>query len=107
MAQKVNIVLIDDLDGTEGAAETVAFGIDGDTYEIDLTEKNAAAMRKAFAKYAEVARSTGKRRGRKPAALAAAQGKTAPAAAKTTTPTGRRGGGRKRTATVEEIEASK
>ena len=31
MAQKVNIVLVDDLDGTE-ATETVSFGLDGTTY---------------------------------------------------------------------------
>jgi hypothetical protein len=36
--------LIDDLDGTEGA-ETVAFALDGVSYEIDLSEKNAAARR--------------------------------------------------------------
>ena len=32
MAQKVNIVLVDDLDGTE-ATETVTFGLDGSTYD--------------------------------------------------------------------------
>jgi hypothetical protein len=98
MAQKVNIVLVDDLDGTEGAAETIAFGMDGDQFEIDLTEENAAKMRQAFAPYLAVARATQRRRGRKPAALAQAQ-----AAAKTTS--SRRG--RKRTATVEDIEKSK
>jgi len=40
MAQKTLILLQDDLDGSE-AAETVSFGLDGKSYEIDLSEKNA------------------------------------------------------------------
>ena len=36
MAQRVNVVLVDDLDGSE-AAETVNFGLDGANYEIDLS----------------------------------------------------------------------
>lgn len=55
MAQKVNIVLVDDLDGSE-AAETVSFGIDGTSYEIDLNEGNAAALRDALAGYVGHAR---------------------------------------------------
>ena len=47
MAQKVNIVLVDDLDGTE-ATETVSFGLDGTTYEIDLNDANAASLREAI-----------------------------------------------------------
>ena len=44
MAQKVNIVLVDDLDGTE-ATETVTFGLDGVSYEIDLSAANATRLR--------------------------------------------------------------
>jgi hypothetical protein len=62
MAQKVHIVLEDDLDGSP-ASETVAFGLDGKTYEIDLNEKNAAKLRDALAAYIGAARSTGGRRG--------------------------------------------
>ena len=59
MAQKVNIVLVDDLDGTE-ATETVTFGLDGSTYEIDLNDANAAALREALSGYVGHARkSTG------------------------------------------------
>lgn len=62
MAQKVNIVLVDDLDGSE-ATETVTFGLDGQTYEIDLNEKNAAGLRDALAPYlGHARRSTGGRR---------------------------------------------
>ena len=66
MAQKVNIVLVDDLDGSE-ADETVTFGLDGTTYEIDLTEANARALREALSGYVGHARKVtgGSRRGRK------------------------------------------
>ena len=48
MAQKVQVVLLDDIDGGD-AAETVTFGLDGVTYEIDLNDDNAAKLRDAFA----------------------------------------------------------
>jgi hypothetical protein len=67
MAQKVNIVLVDDLDGTE-ATETVTFGLDGTTYEIDLNDANAASLREALSGYVGHARKVtggGARRGRK------------------------------------------
>lgn len=48
MAQRVQVMLIDDVDGTDGA-ETVTFALDGVTYEIDVSEANAAALREAFA----------------------------------------------------------
>ncbi len=66
MAQKVNIVLIDDIDG-DSAAETVSFGLDGTNYEIDLSDKNAAALREALAHYVGHARKVGSagRRGRR------------------------------------------
>ena len=68
MAQKVNIVLVDDLDGTE-ATETVTFGLDGSTYEIDLNDANASSLREALSGYVGHARKvTGGRRARKSAA---------------------------------------
>jgi hypothetical protein len=45
----------DDLDGTE-ATETVSFGIDGTTYEIDLNDANAASLREALSGYVGHAR---------------------------------------------------
>lgn len=60
MAQKVHIILEDDLDGGD-ASETVAFGLDGRSYEIDLNDKNAKALRDALAKYVAVARRAGGR----------------------------------------------
>ena len=65
MAQKVNIVLVDDLDGSE-ASETVSFALDGTSYEIDLNDKNAKALRAALASYVGHARKAGgTRRGRR------------------------------------------
>jgi hypothetical protein len=55
MAQKVQTLLIDDLDGSE-AESTVRFGLDGAEYEIDLSAKHAEALRKALARYVEAAR---------------------------------------------------
>ena len=63
MAQKVEVTLIDDLDGGK-ADETVTFGFGGAQYIIDLSEKNAAALRNSLAKYTEAAR---KERGVRPA----------------------------------------
>lgn len=53
MARKV--VLVDDIDGND-ADETVAFGLDGTSYEIDLSSENAAALREALAEYVGHAR---------------------------------------------------
>ncbi|WP_336923846.1 histone-like nucleoid-structuring protein Lsr2 [Aquipuribacter sp. SD81] len=50
MAQQVNVVLVDDLDGSP-AEETVTFGLDGITYEIDLNAENAARLRDGFAEW--------------------------------------------------------
>jgi Lsr2 len=55
MAQKTVVELTDDLDGGK-AAETVTFGLDGHTYSIDLSTRNARALRKALAPYIESAR---------------------------------------------------
>jgi len=61
MAQRVNVVLVDDLDGSE-AAETVNFGLDGASYEIDLSDENATKLREALAVYVGHGRRTGGRR---------------------------------------------
>ena len=61
MAQRVQIVLEDDLDGG-AAAETVTFGLDGVSYEIDLSDKNAGKLRDEFASWIGHARRSGGRR---------------------------------------------
>ncbi|HEV3170386.1 MAG TPA: Lsr2 family protein [Actinocrinis sp.] len=55
MAQKVEVTLIDDLDGSN-ADETISFGLGGTRYEIDLSGKNATALRETLAPYVAVAR---------------------------------------------------
>lgn len=65
MASKVQVTLVDDLDGTE-ATSTVEFGIDGVNYEIDLNDANAEKLRSVLAPFKEKARKvTARRRGRK------------------------------------------
>lgn len=61
MAQKVSIILIDDIDGSE-ATETVRFGLDGANYEVDLNDKNAKKLRDALAGYVGAARKVSARR---------------------------------------------
>ena len=66
MAQQTTVTLTDDLDGGK-AAETVSFGLDGRIYEIDLSKKNATALRKALGEFTAFRssrpfRSTGGRR---------------------------------------------
>ena len=58
MAQKVQTLFIDDLDGSE-AEGTVRFGLDGTEYEIDLNAKHAQQLRDALARYVAAARRTG------------------------------------------------
>jgi hypothetical protein len=59
MAQKITVVLEDDLDGGP-AAEAVRFAFDGTQYAIDLNAKNAKAFRKKLAPYIEHARKAGR-----------------------------------------------
>jgi DhnA family fructose-bisphosphate aldolase class Ia len=61
MAQKVLVSLVDDLDGSE-AEETVEFGLDGVSYQIDLSSENAEELRDALAQYVEHARRAGGRK---------------------------------------------
>jgi len=58
MAQKIQTLFIDDLDGSE-AEGTIRFGLDGAEYEIDLNAKHAQALRDALAQYVGAARRAG------------------------------------------------
>jgi len=60
MAQKVQVLLVDDIDGGN-ADETVTFGLDGVTYEIDLTAGHATELRDALAQWVGHARKVGGR----------------------------------------------
>ncbi|MBW8484990.1 histone-like nucleoid-structuring protein Lsr2 [Actinomadura parmotrematis] len=58
MAQKVQVLLVDDLDGGE-ADETVAFSIDGASYEIDLSGANAKKLRDSLQPFVDKSRKPG------------------------------------------------
>jgi hypothetical protein len=58
VAQKIQTLFIDDIDG--GAAEgTVRFGLDGTDYEIDLDAKHTEDLHNALANYVAHARKVG------------------------------------------------
>jgi len=61
MAKKISIEISDDTDGSR-ADQTVPFGLDGVSYEIDLSNANASALRAAIEPYLAAARRTGGRR---------------------------------------------
>jgi len=81
MAQRVNVVLVDDIDGSD-AAETVSFALDGVDYEIDLSDQHAGELREAISLYVGHARRTGGRRkiGKRSGAAAPENGAAASAA---------------------------
>ena len=58
MAQKIQTLFIDDLDGST-AEGTVRFGLDGTEYEIDLNARHAKDLRDALARYVDAARRAG------------------------------------------------
>ncbi|QQQ75477.1 Lsr2 family protein [Saccharothrix sp. 6-C] len=77
MAQKVLVQLIDDLDGTPAEdGQTITFGLDGITYEIDLKPQNADKLRAGLADFVAAGRKTG---GRAKRGAAAAPGVRRPA----------------------------
>lgn len=72
MAQRTRIELVDDIDGTvleQGEGETVAFSLQGLSYEIDLSRSNADTLRGLLQPYMTAGRKTGRSRaGRSPGA---------------------------------------
>jgi len=61
MAQKVVVQLVDDIDGSplKSARSTVAFALEGASYEIDLSDENRARLRSALAPYIKAGRKVG------------------------------------------------
>lgn len=55
MAKRTTTTLVDDIDGSE-ATQTVSFGLDGTTYEIDLNDVHAEDLREVLAPFVSVAR---------------------------------------------------
>ena len=69
MAKKVTVSLIDDFDGKQ-ADGTVQFGLDGVSYEIDLSEKNAKKMREGLRPWVDAGQRIGGSRRRRAASKA-------------------------------------
>ena len=65
IANRVTVTLVDDFDGEGAADETVEFGLDRVSYEIDLSARNAAKLRGDLKQWVETGRRIGgRRRGR-------------------------------------------
>jgi hypothetical protein len=60
VAKVTQVSLVDDLDGSV-ASSTVGFSLDGKTYELDLSDKNAKKLRDALAPFVASARRLGGR----------------------------------------------
>jgi nucleoid-associated protein Lsr2 len=58
MAQKIQTLFIDDIDGGE-AEGTVRFALDGTEYEIDLNAEHTQELRSALGEYVSHARKVG------------------------------------------------
>ncbi|MCW2904972.1 MAG: hypothetical protein JWO67_7237 [Streptosporangiaceae bacterium] len=59
MAQKMLVVVVDDLSGetlADDGGQTVSFGLDGQAYEIDVSDENAAQLRRAVQPYVDAGR---------------------------------------------------
>ncbi|MFJ9370121.1 Lsr2 family protein [Nocardia sp. NPDC101769] len=59
MVRKLVVNFIDDLDGESEAAETISFGLDGVSYELDLSAPNANDLRVALSRWTTHARRVG------------------------------------------------
>ena len=59
VAQRVVVTLSDDIEGGE-AQETVSFGLDGKSYEIDLNDANAKKLREELAPFVHAGRKRAK-----------------------------------------------
>jgi nucleoid-associated protein Lsr2 len=63
LAQKMLVVVVDDVSGetlAEDGGQTVSFGLDGQAYEIDLSDENAAQLRRAVQRYVDAGRRVGR-----------------------------------------------
>ena len=64
MAQRVQVILVCDLhEGEVEGTETIAFGLDGSAYEIDVCEAHAKELRDAYAPFVGAARRAGRSAG--------------------------------------------
>ncbi|HEY2442020.1 MAG TPA: Lsr2 family protein [Streptosporangiaceae bacterium] len=66
MAQTTVVTITDDIDGTEGA-ETLTFSFDGQSYEIDLGEKNLKKFKKGLQPFIDSSRKVRRQPAARPA----------------------------------------
>lgn len=76
MARQVQVLLVDDLDGSK-ADRTVTFSLEGDHYEIDLNQANIDKLHDALAPYSAAARRVRAARTRKGSRPGGTPGKSA------------------------------
>jgi hypothetical protein len=61
MAQRVQVILVCDLhEGEVEGTETITFGLDGSSYEIDVCETHGRELRDAYAPFVGAARRAGR-----------------------------------------------
>lgn len=66
MAQKIQVMLVCDIcEGGKPGSETIGFGVDGSSYEIDLCDKHAKGLRDSVASFVGAARRASSGRGRR------------------------------------------
>jgi hypothetical protein len=63
--EEVTVTMVDDLDGGS-ASESIAFALEGASYEIDLSKRNAEKLRHALKPYLEAGRKVKRSKGRRP-----------------------------------------
>jgi hypothetical protein len=80
MAKETITHMTDDLDGSE-AVEEVTFALRGVEYQLDLNEKNVAALDKVFDNYIKNARKVPAGRGTRPGTKGRAKGRSTGSAA--------------------------
>ncbi|HZA12627.1 Lsr2 family protein [Mycobacterium sp.] len=66
MVRKVTVTLVDDLGDSSPAEETLNFSLDGVSYEIDLSAKNAKKLREQLQPWVKASRRVGGRKTRYP-----------------------------------------
>ncbi|OZE13466.1 hypothetical protein CH249_01295 [Rhodococcus sp. 05-2255-3B1] len=81
MAKQIYTQLIDDLDDKEipdGTGENITFSVNGNEYEIDLSDKNAKEFHRKLDYYIGYSTKVGGRKGRKPSAGGSTTAATSP-----------------------------
>lgn len=74
MAKQQIVTMTDDLDPSQAAEATISFGIDGASYEIDLSKENADSLGSVLAPFIGAARRAGGGRSRSGQASSSAFG---------------------------------